>query len=87
MAKKEETIDSKYKNLSGKTLKELLTLKDGLTYLIQYWDNVAQATSGNYQYGVKESYENAKLMSSKYNLALLNVISAIEEKVNEEIFG
>ena len=75
-----------YKDLSGKTLKELLTIKDSLSYLIEYYDNYAQANTGNYEYDTKEIYNNAKNMSLKYGKALSRVIQAIAEKVNGELY-
>jgi len=79
-------VEQEYKDLSGKTLKELLDIKEAISYLIQYYDNYAQANTGNYQYDTKEIYETAKSMSLKYGKALVRVIKSITDKVNDELY-
>lgn len=84
--KTQQIVEEEYKDLSGKSLKELLTIKDSLSYLIHYYDNFAQANTGNYQYDTKEIYDTAKSMSLKYSKALVRVIKAITDKTNEELY-
>ena len=84
--KTQQPFEEEYKDLSGKPLKELLTIKDSLSYLIHYYDNFAQANTGNYQYDTKEIYDTAKSMSLKYGKALVRVINAITDKTNEELY-
>lgn len=91
MAKEEkksvENIEEKFKDLNGKTLKELLTLKDAVSSLIKYYDNYAQANTGNYPYDTSAIYDNAKNMSLKYGRALVHVVEAIKDKTNEELYA
>jgi len=76
-----------FKNLSGKSLKELLVIKDAVTSLITYYDNYAKANTGNYPFDTKEIHDNARNLSLKYGRALVHVINAIKDKTDEELYA
>lgn len=76
-----------FRNLSGKTLNELLVLKNSVTSLIEYYDNYAKANTGNYPFDTKEIHDNARNLSLKYGRALVHVINAIKDKTNEELYA
>lgn len=75
-----------FKNLSGKSLKELLVIRDAVTSLITYYDNYAKANTGNYPFDTKEIHDNARNLSLKYGRALVHVINAIKDKTDEELY-
>ena len=77
----------RYQDLSVKSLKELLEIRDALKFLNLYYEDYATANTGNYPYDTKEIYENAKALSAKYGAALTHVIKVIEDKIKETIYA
>lgn len=80
-------LEEKLKDLSGKSLKELLTIKNSVVSLIEYYDNFAKANTGNYPFDTREIYDNARNLSLKYGRALVQVINAIKDKTDEELYA
>lgn len=87
MATKKEVKEAvNYPDLSGKSLTELLELKDATKFLIDYYGNFARANTGNYEFNSEELYQAAKKLVEKYNNVYNRIIEAIENKINKELF-
>lgn len=87
MAKATTKDSTSYKDLSGKSLKELLEIRDALAFLASYYENYATANTGNYPYDTQEIYDSAKDLSAKYSKASVHVIKVIEEKIKDELYA
>jgi len=75
-----------YQDVSKKSLKELLELKDAVKFLMDYYNNFAQANTGNYEFNSEEIYQNAKNLTERYGKAYNYLIYAIETKVLLELY-
>lgn len=86
---KQETVNKEFslKDLSSKSLSELLELKTAAEFLIEYYDNYSKANTGTYPYDTEEIYRTAKDLCEKYHKGLMNVLHTIENKIKEELFN
>ena len=85
-AKENKEAQIKFKSLDGKKLDELMSLNAAANFLAEYYENYAKANQGNYTFNAEELYEEARKASLRYRKCEEYVISAIEKKVNSELF-
>jgi hypothetical protein len=76
----------KFKSLEGKKLDELMYLNQAANFLAEYYENYAKANQGNYNFDAEDLYENARKTSLIYRKCEEYTISAIEKKLNSELF-
>ena len=76
----------KFKSLDGKSLDELIYINQAANFLAEYYENYAKANQGNYNFNAEDLYENARKTSLLYRKCEEYIISAIEKKLNSELF-
>lgn len=81
MSKKCEHI----KDISDKTLDELLTFKDAILFLIDYYSNVANANRGAYDSEFAQLYKDSSNMVKNYSDIYNKIVKDIEQKINKEL--
>lgn len=73
-------------DISVKSLTELMELKEATKFLIDYYENLAKANTGNYAFDSDVIYYDSKKLVEKYSKAYDKVVAEIENKVNSELF-
>lgn len=70
-------------NLEKMELSELLSLEQGISLLIDYYDNFARANEGHYEFDTKAFYDESKDKVFFYNTLRKEILNVIETKVLE----